>query len=172
MGNTKDLSAQQQRLLALEIKGIPSTYTKSAIIQSLVIDFNISPASVRTAMKANKSYISKCVNGRGVTKLESRPERKRLKRYLSKRVARATLTIRIFKVEDDIDISIVPVYLITTNGQLPDAENMQLLSDSYIRVQRRKDVRYKVKANNYEETDLLLSPYSRISVEDILKKIR
>ncbi|MFA8451786.1 MAG: hypothetical protein ACEPOW_13915 [Bacteroidales bacterium] len=95
-----------------------------------------------------------------------------MKRYLSKRVSRACLTIRIFKVEDDHEISMSPVYLITTDDQVPDVENMQMLSEGYIRVQRQKDVRYKVRYGNYEEIELLLSPYHNMSVRDILKKVR
>lgn len=174
MENNTDLSPQQVRLLSMEIEGIPKTYSKSAVIQSLVIDFNISQSSVKNVAKSNKSYVSKCVNGKNVTLLEARPERKRLKSYLSKRVARACLTIRIFKVDDDDDLAevISPVFIITTNDQVPDVESMQLLSENYVKIQRRKDVRYKVQYGKYEEIDLLLSPYHKMSVKNILIKAR
>ena len=160
----REMTSQQERFLIFDIRKAPKTYAKAAIVQCLAKEFNLKHDSIARVMGVSKQYVNNCTKGINVTSWEDRPEKDRLRKYLAKKVKDAFTPIRLFLIEETSKV----IYVMTDNGELPD-DSCYILYESYLTHQRRKDIRYKVRAGNYKEVDIILTPYHNLTVKEILK---
>jgi len=164
----KVLTNQEERFLIFAMKNIPAKYSKAAICQCLAISCRLDHESVRRVVGVSLGYVKNSVSGLNVIKWSDRPERIRLTNYLKPRVKEATTNVRMFLVAETDNN---PVYLITTDGKDPD-EDSKMLHTGYINIHKRQDTKYKVRAGNYSEVDILLTSFGSMRVKDLINKSR
>ena len=162
------LTNQQERFLIFALQNTPKKYSKAAICQCLSNECNLDDKSISRVMGVGVSYVQNCIAACNVTPWSERPEKTRLTNYIKPRVKEAKTNIKLFLITGTES---GPIYLVTTDGKSPDQDS-KILHSGYLNIHKRQDAKYKARAADYTEVDILVTEYASMRVSDIIKKLR
>lgn len=164
----RTFSDQQEVLLTQELKSVPKAYSKAAISQCLRHEFNIDVGTISRVLEISVHNLYANLRGRNVIPWDNRPEKRRLTNYIKNKIGKTGTPIRLFKVNDD---NHPVVYAVTVDESL-DPDNLSILSVGHMGRHRRDEIRYRVRRGDYEEVNIITTPYQYEKISDIKKKIK